>query len=106
MIKVSLSQISWPALKSPLQSYIEIAGVEVEHLQLDLAKFPAVGRLPFVVRGAAADAVAVLLPTWRAPLVVRLSGVRLELRQRNMPQVALYVNKIDMFEVTKLTPRA
>lgn len=56
-------------------------------LNLGGAHRAALAHLFFEVKQASVAAFEVELPTWRAPLVVRVRGVRVELQQRNMPTV-------------------
>lgn len=56
-------------------------------LQLGGGQRAALATMFFQVREASVAAVEVQLPSWRAPLVLRARGVRLQLQQRNMPEV-------------------
>lgn len=56
-------------------------------LRLGVGRRAALAHLCFEVREASVAAVEVQLPSWRAPLVLRARGVRLQLQQRNMPEV-------------------
>jgi hypothetical protein len=67
------------------------AGIEVARLRLDIERHAeaALARMVFTVREASVGALRLDLPTWRAPLVLRASRIRLVLQQRNMPEVSL-----------------
>jgi hypothetical protein len=67
------------------------AGIEVAGLRLDIERHveAALARAFFTVREASVGALSLDLPTWRAPLVLRASRIRLVLQQRNMPEVSL-----------------
>lgn len=79
-------------IRSEHVNHITHAGVEVENLKVDAGQRAALAHICFEVREASVAAAALHLPTWRAPLVLRLGGVRLELHQRNMPTVKLVVH--------------
>ncbi len=66
------------------------AGIEVAGLRLDIDRHAeaALARMFFTVREASVGALQLELPTWRAPLVLRASRIRLVLQQRNMPEVS------------------
>ena len=59
-------------------------------LRLDIERHAeaALARAFFTVREASVGALSLDLPTWRAPLVLRASRIRLVLQQRNMPEVS------------------
>lgn len=59
-------------------------------LRLDVERHAeaALARAFFTVREASVGALRLDLPTWRAPLVLRASRIRLVLQQRNMPEVS------------------
>ena len=65
-------------------------GIAVHNLRLGLSRRAAFAHLFCRVREASLSQAVLDLPTWRSPLTLRITGVRVELQQRNMPTVSSF----------------